>query len=168
VADLGRVSSRRTGRSAEFDGFLRTRRHAQSARVAVRSSQRERLLIAVHEGFDAPDERERRALFAAQGGELEHLVWAHAHAVALRLAAVAVDQRDEASRLLVFALAFPRARVGRGLVWHGSACFFRQNGFDALDRFVEHLANALLPLAGEPAVAGGALERLEQSGGAAQ
>jgi hypothetical protein len=76
--------------------------------VAGVAVHHERLFVSVPERLQLADERQATALLTVQRAHFEDVVRAHAHALGLALAAIAIDDRGHAARLLAFGLCHRR------------------------------------------------------------
>src|SRR5581483_1748641 len=93
----GRRRRRAAGRGAardEAQRVLRTRDDAEPARVAVDGARRVGGAHPVRENLHPREEGERAVVVVLDASDLEHAVRAHLDAVALRLAARAIHDRD--------------------------------------------------------------------------
>ena len=85
--------------------MLRACAHAQSARVAFISANRERLAVAVYPRLHSRDQRQRPLLIVAELAHLENVVGTNHDAILFAFAAGAIDQRrKQACSLLAFGI----------------------------------------------------------------
>lgn len=82
----------------QSDGTLGARGDAQTASVTLIGFHDERLSIAVRERLELSEESQARALIGTELRDFKDVIGADAHAIGLRFAAIAIDNRRDASR----------------------------------------------------------------------